>query len=245
MLDALLTKHGHEENPLLVGLLHEARAVVADRVDDRGAAAAHRAQMQTRFRATGNPSLIALCERSTPRTDGSALLGADSGVGETRSTGGFASDDPSTRVSMVDDSSRSRSAEKELELLAESLTRRTRVKSAFVYVRTRQDLQLAWSSNDAEPPAECVQELGRWIDVLRENLRTHRTGGEGDTSVFETSITSYRLIALQSPAERVIVGGLVLEAEPRLDLVGYGSLFESLGGVLENYGFDSYGFRTA
>jgi hypothetical protein len=67
-LDALLTKHESLESPMLVGLMHEARAEVALGMLDRHGFDMHLAAMQLRFRRTRNPALMAhharLCERA-------------------------------------------------------------------------------------------------------------------------------------------------------------------------------------
>jgi serine/threonine protein kinase/predicted ATPase len=62
LLDELLCKHGHEDNPLLVGILHQARAKVAEHAKDRALADKHHAEMEKRFRSTQNPVLVAQCE---------------------------------------------------------------------------------------------------------------------------------------------------------------------------------------
>jgi hypothetical protein len=67
LLDTMLERHGAETNPLLVGLLHKARAEVALMTDDVDAFTRHFAEFETRFRATGNPALIAQSDRLAGR----------------------------------------------------------------------------------------------------------------------------------------------------------------------------------
>ncbi len=67
ILDGLLAKHGEEDNPLLVGLLHKARAEVALLINDAAGLEAHLREMEQRFRRTRNPALVAQWERLSER----------------------------------------------------------------------------------------------------------------------------------------------------------------------------------
>jgi tetratricopeptide (TPR) repeat protein len=62
-LDALLAAHGHEDNRLLIGLLHVARAEVAIAMADAPAFATHLAEAQQRFDATRNQALIVVWQQ--------------------------------------------------------------------------------------------------------------------------------------------------------------------------------------
>jgi hypothetical protein len=82
--------------------------------------------------------------------------------------------------------------------------------------------------------------------LVRENDPTHRTGDGRDVLVVDTvTVSGYRLIALQSPTEKTIVGGLILQSEPAVDMAGYTELFDALGGVVEEHGADALAFITA
>jgi hypothetical protein len=63
MLDELLAEYGHADQPLLVGLLHKARAEVALQERDVAAFELHATELGKRFGSTGNPALLAQCER--------------------------------------------------------------------------------------------------------------------------------------------------------------------------------------
>ena len=67
ILDELLAKHGHEDNALLVGLLHKARTEVALAMGDSEKTKVHLGETDVRFRSTKNPALIAQCERLAER----------------------------------------------------------------------------------------------------------------------------------------------------------------------------------
>ncbi|MEY4508059.1 MAG: hypothetical protein RLZZ450_181 [Pseudomonadota bacterium] len=58
-LDKLLTRHGPGKNPTTLGSLHEARVKVALLDRDFAAAREHLGQLETHYRATGVPTLIA------------------------------------------------------------------------------------------------------------------------------------------------------------------------------------------
>ncbi|HMJ12546.1 MAG TPA: AAA family ATPase, partial [Polyangiaceae bacterium] len=62
-LDALLAKYAGQDQPLLIGLLHRARAEVALRTLDQATFQTHEAAMSERFRSAQNPALIGQCDR--------------------------------------------------------------------------------------------------------------------------------------------------------------------------------------
>ena len=250
LLDALLEKHGGETNPLLVGLLHQARAEVAERADDRVGADEHRAEMEARFRKTQNPSLIAQCERAQrniavlPATLGAArsVLGQS-----TVSAFGVATmsalDGPLGPSRLAETRG---PADDSMEGALEVLMRETKATSAYLYVPAVSDLQLAWSSTNTEAPVTWIAELGRWLDVVRENVRDDSMQEGRSALVVETkAATGCRLVALHSAAERTLIGGLILETEPKTDLFGSTDVFDAVGRAVEAHGQDVLGFVTA
>jgi hypothetical protein len=251
LLDALLAKHGHESNPLLVGLLHQARAEVAERAKDPDAVERHRAEMEHRFRGTHNPLLIAQCERArrgtTAPTDGtrrprlqpvpntvSALAGA------TVRTQPSAAGEPSSLEEVV------AASDEPIETALTFVMRRTKAKGGYLYVPSGDGMRLAWSSTNDEPPAACVEELLRWVNVVRENDRHDGPSEERSTLIVETvTVSGFRMVALRGENDGSIVGGLVLEADPRIDFTGSTSFFDALGRVVEEHGQDMLEFITA
>jgi hypothetical protein len=250
LLDELLAKYGQESNPLLVGLLHQARAEVADRAGDRDATDTHRAEMETRFRKTQNPSLIAQCERAQR---GIAVLPASLGAARSvlaQSTvsalgvatmsafaGPLGPSRPAETLGPADDS---------MEGALELLMKQTKAKSAFLYVAGSSALQLAWSSTNTEAPVGWIAELGRWMDVVRENVRDDSTQQDRSALVVETEAAAgYRLVAIRSATERSVIGGLILEPEPKIDLLASSDMFDAVGRAVEAHGHDVLGFVTA
>src|SRR5207344_954135 len=108
-----------------------------------------------------------------------------------------------------------------------------------LYALTAEELRLVWSSTHEEPPASCVAELGRWVDVARENERNPSTGNDREPLRLQTAtIAGHLVVALQHAADGTIAGGLILEAEPNTDLVGSTDVFDALGRVIETYDLD-------
>jgi hypothetical protein len=63
LIDELLEEYGQADQPLLIGLLHKARAEVALQEQDVVTFERHATELGARFGGTGNPALIAQCER--------------------------------------------------------------------------------------------------------------------------------------------------------------------------------------
>jgi hypothetical protein len=259
LLDDFLEKHGNESNPLLVGLLHQARAQVAERAKDPATAEAHRSQMESRFRQTKNPLLIAQCERAHRS---SATLSAVRGEREryqliANTVSAFRTA-PFTGVTLAGDQTQASSSAGPVgidEILTSSgepfeaglefVLRHTMAKSAYLYVLKGGDLRLAWSSTNGEPPSPAVAELRRWLDVARDNARQHTTVDGLDARIAQAAtISGYRLVALQSSTDRAIVGGVILEAEPNVALAGVTHVFDALGRVIQQRGLDALEFIT-
>jgi hypothetical protein len=260
LLDGLLAKHGHESNPLLLGLLHQARAEVAERAGDRAAVDAHRAAMEIRFRKTQNPLLIAQCERAHrsmtlpavregyqpfPNTVSSFhTLPAE---GPTAAAAVRTRAAPATGHAGLDEVLTA-SAEP-LEAAVQFVMTQTKAKSASLYALTADELRLVWSSTNEEPPARCVAELGRWVNVARENARNPSTKNDREpVRLHSAAISGYLVVALQRAADAAIVGGLILEGEPSIDRVGSTEIFDALGRIVEDHAtdaMDAMGFITA
>jgi hypothetical protein len=250
LLDDLLAKHGHESNALLVGLLHQARAEVARRAKDKTTAQKHHAEMESRFRGTQNPALVAQCER-TRRGDEGALPRQpqrDAHQQVPNTVTAFARAAAQTLPSAQNPSS---TLEQTLQGSAEPLEtalalvmQQTKAKCAYLYVPVGNAFQLAWSSTNDDPPSACVEELHHWMDVLREN-DPDDTGGYSTLIVDTETVSGFRLVALRRAAEKSLIGGLIIEAEQKVDLVGSSELFDALGRIVEEYGQEAKLLITA
>ena len=209
--------------------------------------------METRFRKTKNPLLIARCERKRRSTTTLAAVrdarGRHHSIADAVSafrTAPFA--DPAATTPTVGSPGISETlidSDEPLEAALDLIMQRTKAKNAFLYVLDGSDLRLAWSSTNDEPPGSQVAELGRWLDVARDNAPHHDTRrGREASSVQAVTVSGYRLVALPSPTERAIVGGIILEGEPSLELVDVTHVFDALGRVIQERGLDTIGFIT-
>jgi tRNA A-37 threonylcarbamoyl transferase component Bud32 len=249
LLDDLLEKHGDETNPLLVGLLHQARMEVAERSGDSAVAEIHRAEMVRRFRSTRNPVLIAQCERS-PTMTSAVRPSVDRHAPTQNTVSAFGSLSGSVLATPIAaaalDITIPSAGNDTLEAAVALVMRHTKAKRAYVYLATEGEPRLLWSSTNAEAPRAAVTELGCWVDVARENDRAESTHHVHSVLVGETvTVAGYRMIALRGSEDGTIVGGLILEAEAKLDLVGSSHLFETLAGVVEAHAEDAIAFITA
>ncbi|HVW24079.1 MAG TPA: protein kinase [Polyangiaceae bacterium] len=257
LLDELLAEHGGQSNALLVGLLHEARAQVAEGAKDVVTAMVQRAEMESCFRRTKNPLLVARCERASRSSAAlSAAREHHHSFGATVSafrTSPFASSDAATIAEPRFSSGQGplrvdeilSHSDEPFEVAVDFVMRKTKAKSAYLYVSKGGELRLAWSSTNDEPPASSVEELARWLDVAVDGASQRTTPGSRER-MFAPAATAAgcRLVALQSPADGKIVGGLILEIESGLALVGATDVFEALGRVIGERGLDAFGFIT-
>jgi methylmalonyl-CoA mutase cobalamin-binding subunit len=244
LLDELLAKHGHESNPLFVGLLHQARAEVAERAQDRAAAAAHRAQMENRFQMTQNPLLIAQCERADRDAAAHSSVRAwrerserVASLAPVQREGAMPANENASDLDVLS------ASPEPLQALVEYVIQRTRAKNAYLYILAGGELRLAWSTAAEEPHPACLTELARWLEVVRENARNPTTLHDREPLLVQT-VSGYRLVALQNASEATTVGGLILEAEPNVDLLGSTHIFDALGHVIEERGLDTLEFIT-
>jgi hypothetical protein len=215
---------------------------------DTVAAEKHRTEMERRFRSTQNPLLIAQCDRARRKAPAAGAVRAPSGAGghsplqpvpNTVST--FMGGTVRTLPSPKSEPSRIEEAvvgsDEPLETALTFVMRRTKAKGAYLYVPGGNSLHLAWSSNNEEPPDACVAELGRWIDVVRENDR-HDDAQHARTAVtIETvTVSGFRMVALRGANDGGIVGALVLEVESGVEFGNTSQFFDALGRVVEEHG---------
>ena len=201
LLDAMLAEHGHQDNRLAVGLMHEARAEVALQMRDEATLHAHFAQMEERFRATKNPALIAQVERLAARA-------------QLRHPGAA---DPSLRPAEPESVSIQRSfaeiasAPDRYKHALQLVLRRTRAKNGFLYVLRNRAAHLVAASSPDEPP------LGLEAELLESALRLQNEENDADeTRMLEPEAPGggdYQVIMLATHRDRrpIVVGGLILE----------------------------------
>jgi hypothetical protein len=235
-----------------VGLLHQARAEIADRAGDKTTAGAHRTEMEGRFRKTNNPALIAQCEAARRMIVAQSLVRPlrDRHQPALNTVSAFPGATVSALPAMVTDPAQLAeilaAADEPLHAALDLVLHQTRASGAFLYLPVDDGLKLAWSSSNGKPPKNCVEELGRWVSVVRENDSEENTQS-GNSALIIDAVTAsgYRLVALRSSKEKAFVGGLIIEAGPMLDLGGSTNLFDAIGRAIEEQGEDAAELITA
>ncbi|HET6332077.1 MAG TPA: protein kinase [Polyangiales bacterium] len=215
-LDALLTKHGHDDNRLLIGLLHKARAEVALAMRDEAALTRHFKQMEERFRSTRNPALIAQVERFAARVLRSRMnVPVEGRAAAARSLL------PKTFADLTSAADRYKYA---LQLLVE----RAHAKAGFLYMLQDDGLKLVAATSPDEPPIGFETELRAWAQDARDSRAPKFELAEEDG--FETQLVDmaqapliapdYSIVMLTMRRDDlpVVVGGVILEAGERAEL---------------------------
>jgi tetratricopeptide (TPR) repeat protein len=192
ILDELFARYAELDNPLLLGLLHKARAEIALRHRDSARLEEQLERMQHYFRGTENPALIAqweqLCERAAP------LL-------QIRPGG-------ATRNGLVLGPQRRADA---LRLALE----RAGGTRGYMYHWQAGELQRVESIGSADPPGEAVAELLRSILMLEEEDATNDDGLTlaSFSEAPHTAAHSFQHVVLSTDrnGKRTILGGLIIE----------------------------------
>ena len=176
MLDALLCKHGAQDQPLLIGLLHQARAEVALSMRDAAGFAAHFTEMEQCFRRSKNPALIAQIARTAKR----ALAAGDIASEIVRKQAVAAQFDvtrtgPALRSDVIDsvralyDATPGERAAMALDLIQKEVA----ASSGFLYVLKGDRMELAAASSYAAPEPELERSLQAVIREARQSLLDH------------------------------------------------------------------------
>jgi tRNA A-37 threonylcarbamoyl transferase component Bud32 len=233
MLDGLLAAYGAQDQPLLIGLLHKARAEVALLMNDGDAFATHFAQMEHRFRSSRNPALIAQIERTAKRAR-KAVPGEGSSIPA-------ATPVRADMVSAVHAISGISDAADRAAFALRLILERTLAKSGFLYLLDGERLELAAASADAAPVSQLAGLLERDLQQARlraledDEQMTAVSAPPGATAVdnvkslfIDSTPTAapdvaaeceqaYRLLVLRTQRDGgMVIGGLIVEIEPKL-----------------------------
>jgi hypothetical protein len=187
-LDGLLSLHGAQDNAMLVGLLHKARAEVALMMEDAACFDLHFAQLQRCFRATRNPALIAQSERLLARavkaglrrageTPPHALPPRDAGTSAHISSLHFA-DDPFQHVLKV-------------------AVQRSCAKSGYLYIYEYDKMRLVAANRSDEAPRGLETQLLDDVRRLRLAAETDlhsAASSQGETVVRTTTALRKRVL---------------------------------------------------
>jgi hypothetical protein len=224
ILDALLTRHAERDNPLLLGLLHKARAEVAAANSDRELADRHLEQLEQLARAARNPALIAQWERlydKLHRGDRSA---------QRANADGKADDAVSVMTQKVH--SELIAADDPFACALALVMARTKAKAAYLYVVKEDKTSVVSASSPIEPPMELekllVQQIQRMNQRAREELAQQEPDGRTVTAFVESvppppTSDTHQLIVLSTELGGVstAVGGLIIEVPTAVDPMDY------------------------
>jgi hypothetical protein len=181
LLDELLERHGSQDQPLLLGLLHKARAEVALLGKDSLAFEVHLGKMEQHFRATRNPALVAQWETLADR-------GARKKMRVKAARGGDA--DRSAEVLIDEMAGRAGSASEAHAYIVSMLASWAKAEEAHLYAWTGTALRLVSSTGSGLPPSS-VETLmhGAAAQALSEATadRTLTLGEPGSESALADS----------------------------------------------------------
>jgi hypothetical protein len=222
-LDGLLERCISEDNPLLVGLLHGARAEVAILTADAETFETHFAEMERRFRSTNNPALFAQCEHLAERATRAGVRKAAEGLVERKPWDAAAN---ATVAPMADLTLAPNPSESALRLLVE----RTHAKAGYLYVFHSDSLKLICATGPNEPPHGVETELRSKMasSDVRTKMSASVAGGVADgDEPSEEDVTElipskpppakggpYRSFSLCPRGGGPAVGGVILEVAP-------------------------------
>jgi hypothetical protein len=258
ILDERLAEHRGKGQPLMEGLLHKARAQVALAAGDREAFERHFALLETCFRSTQNPVLIAQCARLA---QDAVRAGVRELVAEDERAASGSSLPPHTAVSRQ--LREYRVAEQRWDYAVRAALAQSGARAAYLYLLRAERLELVAAQPAGEPEEAVRAELLGLVERARSEesvaggsdaiptraLERGSSAGSGDDldgesrtqtlagPANEHRTSSHRLVVLSAwrSGKRAVVGGVVLEladAEPGPTL----PYFESIGQALYEAG---------
>ncbi len=204
-LDELVAKHEPNKGPVTMGSLHRARAEVALLASDRLALEHHHAKMQSWFRPTGNPALIAQCERLARLIRPSLQPGAPDHDAKTVLSN-VRSDPWLSLAACAGPEERARCA------LALALERYC-ASSGFLLGLREGELTVLAESSDSRLSDGAVESVGQRIALA---LDTDRDTTMEDSSELPDALRRFSVVVLACPAGGSLprgVGALVLSPE--------------------------------
>jgi tetratricopeptide (TPR) repeat protein len=215
-LDALVARQGHHDNPLVHGLLHKARVQVAMAQRERTACMHHLNQMETWFRRSDNPALIAQCQRL-------AKEARSAGVIEPVPVGA-AGDDwhmwrGSEQISVAFHACRGPS--ERLQVAVDLVLSKTGAERGYLYLLEPAGLRFAAPLVGSEPPEGLLEDLRARIERLRADPLRTRPDGTFETTIYEDDSPAggaaprdFTSLLLTFPRDRdlVVVGAIALVA---------------------------------
>jgi hypothetical protein len=257
ILDGLLVAHGGEDQPLIIGLLHKARAEVAIAMSDKAAFEVHFVAAMTRFREAKNATLIAQGDQLAKRAERAAIAvpRMTSAAPRASIAAGPAPESISilTQRALSDVSGVSERADLALKIILKD----SRAKAGSLYLLKGGRLELAASSTAQEPTPECearllselVQAQQRELEAEAMTAAVDALPSGEERSVFIESVTPvamgassvatvsedpYRVLVLSTKrgGDLIVVGGLIVELREEREFTINAELLEPIAAAL-------------
>jgi hypothetical protein len=220
-LEAVLTRHADQDNHLLLGLLHKARAEVAFKLGDMATAEAHLARTEQHFRVTRSPAAIAQWERTAER-----ITRGDKSV--VRSLIGLRPVEDALTVLTQKVQSELCAADDPFICALGMVIARTDAKSAYLYVVRGEKVSLVSASSPIEPPRELEVALKQRIERVAFQAK-EETGEEQEYDRTVTAIVatnpppapkaSHQILVLSTSigGMQTAVGGVIVETSTEIE----------------------------
>jgi tetratricopeptide (TPR) repeat protein len=217
ILDAALARHATRDNPLLIGLLHKARAELAFQLQDMECAERHLQHFEQQARAARNPALIAQWERLSEKMHRSERAAG-------RDAGAKAEDALSVLTQKVH--SELCAADDPFACALALIKGRTGAKAAYLYVVKQDKPSLVSASSPLEPPlaleAQLLDQIRRFNAKAQEEAQgasaSELEGGRTATVFVETTppppaSETHQLFVLTTELGGIsnAVGGVIIE----------------------------------
>lgn len=157
LMEQLLARFEHHPNPMLVGLLHEARAEVALGARDQDAFDQHLVAMQQRFRGTRNPALLAHWGRLCEQAVRAGLRPATNPEPRPQPVQSGSAQDTSSSIerTLAEISVASDRCEYALQVIVKNC----KARAGYLYMLEHDGLRLAAASHGSVPPKQLEHEL--------------------------------------------------------------------------------------
>jgi tRNA A-37 threonylcarbamoyl transferase component Bud32 len=249
LLDALLTEHAAEDQPMLIGLLHKARAEVALSMSDAVAFERHFAEMDRRFRAAKSPSMIASAERLAAAAVAAGLRPRPTSLHSELAPGFAVSTATQRAVASV------LNATNRAEAALTVIVKGAQARSGHLFLLRDEQLELVAATGGSQPGAAAFERLHN--DVLRARHLAHED--ESATAVdFVTKVEPAKSVFIDCPLRHelarsgehelhrvlvlstrrndqlVVVGGVILECGQGLVVAVDAELLEPIASALHS-----------
>jgi hypothetical protein len=216
MLEDLLAAHTTLSNPLLVGLLHKARAEVALMVGDDESFAGHFTELERNFRRTRNPALIAQCERLFTRA---VEAGMQSAVERDR-----AAAQPFSEPVFSAHLSQLQAAGTPFEHVLKVIVQHSGAKTGYLYALVEGSLRMVAANRPDEPPpgleaqlfGQVERDVAEEQDGLDSGFRSRAPEAQANPTINRGSEDDERTALVIAPPD---AAGAIVDEQARTAFV--------------------------